>query len=88
LTDQSNSLGLNFDYLVHATGSAGTQAGLVAGFEGARSQISVLGIGGRAPKEADETTAFNLAVKTAELLGCRVVLRGKASGRIATVLSQ
>ena len=69
LTDQFNNLGLNVDCLVHATGSAGTQAGLVAGFEGARSQIPVLGIGVRAPKEAQETNVFNLAVKTAELLG-------------------
>jgi L-cysteate sulfo-lyase len=69
LTDQFNSLGLNVDCLVHATGSAGTQAGLVAGFEGTRSQIPVLGIGVRAPKEAQETNVFNLAVKTAELLG-------------------
>ena len=69
LTDQFNNLGLNVDCVVHATGSAGTQAGLVAGFEGARSQIPVLGIGVRAPKEAQETNVFNLAVTTAELLG-------------------
>ena len=69
LTDQFNNLGLNVDCLVHATGSAGTQAGLVAGFEGARSQIPVLGIGVRVPKETQETNVFNLAVKTAELLG-------------------
>ena len=69
LTDQFNHLGLNVDCVVHATGSAGTQAGLVAGFEGTRSQITVLGIGVRAPKEAQESNVFNLAVKTAELLG-------------------
>ncbi len=69
LTDQFNNQGLNVDCLVHATGSAGTQAGLVAGFEGTRSQIPVLGIGVRAPREAQETSVFNLAVKTADLLG-------------------
>jgi L-cysteate sulfo-lyase len=69
LTDQFNNLGLNVDCVVHATGSAGTQAGLVAGFEGTRSQIPVLGIGVRAAKEAQETNVFNLAVKTADLLG-------------------
>lgn len=69
LTEQFNNLGLNVDCVVHATGSAGTQAGLVAGFEGARSQIPVLGIGVRAPKAAQEMSVFNLAVKTAELLG-------------------
>ena len=69
LVDQLNNQGLNVSCLVHATGSAGTQAGLVAGFEGTRSQIPVLGIGVRAPKEVQETNVFNLAVKTAELLG-------------------
>ncbi|MEY3513542.1 MAG: hypothetical protein RL420_565 [Pseudomonadota bacterium] len=73
LVDQFNNLGLNVSCLVHATGSAGgsagTQAGLVAGFEGTRSQIPVLGIGVRAPKDAQETNVYNLAVKTAELLG-------------------
>ena len=69
LTDQFNHLGLNVNCLIHATGSAGTQAGLVAGFEGTRSQIPVLGIGVRAAKVAQETSVFNLAVKTAELLG-------------------
>ena len=69
LVDQLNNQGLNVSCLVHATGSAGTQAGLVTGFEGTRSQIPVLGIGVRAPKEVQETNVFNLAVKTAELLG-------------------
>ena len=42
LVNQFNDQGLNVSCLVHATGSAGTQAGLVAGFEGTRSQIPVL----------------------------------------------
>ena len=68
LVDQCNTQGLNVNCVVHATGSAGTQAGLVAGLEGSRSQIPVLGIGVRAPREAQETSVYNLAVKTAELL--------------------
>ena len=68
LIDQFNNQGLNVDCVVHATGSAGTQAGLLAGFEGTRSQIPVLGIGVRAPKDAQETSVFNLACKTADLL--------------------
>ncbi len=69
LVDQFTTQGLDVSCVVHATGSAGTQAGLVAGFEGTRSQIPVLGIGVRAPKEAQETSVFNLAGKTCELLG-------------------
>ena len=69
MVDQFNNLGLDVSCVVHATGSAGTQAGLLAGLQGTRSLIPVLGIGVRAAKEAQETSVFNLAVKTAELLG-------------------
>jgi len=54
MVDQFNNLGLNVHCVVHATGSAGTQAGLLAGLEGTRSQIPVLGMGVRAAKEAQE----------------------------------
>lgn len=69
MVDQFNQLGLDVSHVVHATGSAGTQAGLLAGLQGTRSLIPVLGIGVRAAKEAQETNVYNLAVKTAELLG-------------------
>ncbi|MDB5892237.1 MAG: D-cysteine desulfhydrase [Polaromonas sp.] len=69
MVDQFNNLGLRVDHVVHATGSAGTQAGLVVGLEGSRSLIPVLGIGVRAAKAAQELSVYNLAVKTAELLG-------------------
>ena len=69
MVDQFNQLGLDVSCVVHATGSAGTQAGLLAGLQGTRSLIPVLGIGVRAAKEAQETNVYNLAVKTAELLG-------------------
>jgi L-cysteate sulfo-lyase len=69
MVNQFNTQDLRVDCVVHATGSAGTQAGLVVGLEGSRSQIPVLGIGVRAAQEAQETNVYNLAVKTAELLG-------------------
>jgi 1-aminocyclopropane-1-carboxylate deaminase/D-cysteine desulfhydrase-like pyridoxal-dependent ACC family enzyme len=57
------------DHLVHATGSAGTQAGLIVGAEGINAQVPLLGIGVRAPKEKQEENVYNLAVATAEKLG-------------------
>lgn len=69
MVSQFNEQGLNVSHVVHATGSAGTQAGLVVGLQGTRSQIPVLGIGVRAAREAQETNVYNLACKTAELLG-------------------
>ncbi|AEG93831.1 D-cysteine desulfhydrase [Ramlibacter tataouinensis] len=69
LAEQAYGLGLDIHTLVHATGSAGTQAGLVAGMEGARTQIPVLGIGVRAPRPAQEDRVYSLAQQTAELIG-------------------
>ena len=69
LLGQANDRGLRIDHLVHATGSAGTQAGLVAGLYGSNSQIPVLGIGVRVPREQQETNVFRLAERTAEKLG-------------------
>ena len=51
LTNQINNLSISFDYLIHATGSTGTQAGLVVGLEGINSKLPVLGISVRQHKE-------------------------------------
>jgi L-cysteate sulfo-lyase len=69
LAEQANVAGLDIDLLVHATGSTGTQAGLLAGLEGSRAGIPVLGIGVRAPKPVQEEKVFALASKVAESLG-------------------
>jgi L-cysteate sulfo-lyase len=69
LAEQANVLGLDIDLLVHATGSTGTQAGLLAGLEGSRAGIPVLGVGVRAPKAVQEEKVHALAARTAELLG-------------------
>lgn len=66
---QSSQLRLRIDHVVHATGSTGTQAGLVAGFTATNSHIPVLGIGVRAPKAKQEENVWNLASRTRELLG-------------------
>ena len=69
LLQQANDRSLRIDHLVHATGSAGTQAGLVTGLAAANSAIPTLGIGVRAPKPKQEDNVFRLAEETAELLG-------------------
>lgn len=69
LVYQANAIGLRIDHVVHATGSAGTQAGLVTGLVGINSGVPVLGIGVRAPKEKQEENVFSLACRTTEKLG-------------------
>jgi L-cysteate sulfo-lyase len=69
LMTQANDRSLQIDHLVHATGSSGTQAGLVLGMEGMNSGIPVYGIGVRAPRQKQEEMVFGLAQRTAEYMG-------------------
>ena len=69
LVAQANEIGLVVDRLVHATGSAGTQAGLVAGLHAMSSPMRVLGIGVRNPREKQEANVLALARATAVYMG-------------------
>lgn len=75
LVAQANEAGLEIDQVVHATGSSGTQAGLVTGLCAMNSGIPVLGIGTRAPRPKQEQMVFDLACKTADKLGCSGVVQ-------------
>jgi len=75
LVAQANERGLKIDHVVHATGSAGTQAGFVAGLVAINSNIPVLGIGVRAPKAKQEQAVFDLAVRTAEYMGAPGIIK-------------
>lgn len=75
LVNQANERGLRIDRLVHATGSAGTQAGLVVGLQAMNANIPLLGIGVRAPKPKQEENVYKLAAATAEKLGCPGVVK-------------
>jgi L-cysteate sulfo-lyase len=67
---QANDRALVIDHLVTATGSAGTQAGLITGLKAINAGIPLLGIGVRAPREKQEDNVFKLAQLTAQKLGC------------------
>lgn len=68
---QSSQQRLRIDHIVHATGSTGTQAGLVTGLVASNSNIPVLGISVRAPKDKQEQNVYSLAQRTWELLGVK-----------------
>lgn len=57
------------DWVVHATGSAGTQAGLVAGFAAIHSKARVLGVSVGRPETEQTELVFGLTERTAELVG-------------------
>lgn len=69
LVQQAEQLGVKIDSIVHATGSTGTQAGLVAGLHALGSPIEVVGISVRSPRTQQIANVHKLAVKTSELLG-------------------
>lgn len=68
---QSSQQRLRIDQIVHATGSTGTQAGLLAGLNATNSAIPVLGISVRAPRERQEENVYQLASRTWQTLGAR-----------------
>ena len=69
LLGQANDIGLRIDRLVHATGSAGTQAGLVAGMAAMNAGVRILGIGVRNPRPVQEANVRKLAEATLAKLG-------------------
>ena len=69
LIHQANERSLRIDHLLHATGSAGTQAGLVVGMEAMNSGIPVYGVSVRAPKQKQEENVHGLAQRTLDFMG-------------------
>jgi L-cysteate sulfo-lyase len=70
LVEQAATAQLQLDYIVHPTGSGGTQAGLIAGLQCIQSDTRVLGISVKAPREQQENHVHALAQATAKLMEC------------------
>jgi len=75
LLQQFDEQELAIDNIVTATGSAGTQAGLIVGLKAMQSAIPLLGIGVNAPKQEQEDKVFQLACETADFLGVAGVVQ-------------
>ena len=73
IADHSRETGQHFDWLVMGTGSTGTQAGLVAGFEALGHNLPVMGISVRQPRERQMNAVHALTQKTLEKLGAEGV---------------
>src|SRR5215472_13726521 len=69
LVSQAKETGFKIDAVVHRSGSAGTQAGLVAGFAAIDPQVPVIGIGGGTSPTELEELVFRMAREAAALLG-------------------
>jgi L-cysteate sulfo-lyase len=69
MLNQSFETGLRIDHVVHATGSTGTQAGLVVGLRASNSGIPVYGISVRAAKQQQEENVWKLVQSTVDYMG-------------------
>jgi len=78
LVQQGATAQLLLDYIVHPTGSGGTQAGLIAGLHCIQSNTRVLGISVKAPREQQENHVHTLAQATARLMECALNVDRKA----------
>ncbi len=74
ILSQANQRDLRIDWIVHATGSTGTQAGLVAGLEAMNSGVEVYGVSVSAEKSKQEQAVFGLAQQVADFIGMRGAL--------------
>jgi len=63
----------NFTQIVHATGSSGTQAGLLAGKKYFNSNIPIIGICVRYEKEIQINKVYSEAKNTCEKLKCKIL---------------
>ena len=69
LVSQSVEIGIEIDYIIHATGSGGTQAGLVIGAEALSTGIKVIGATtGSRSRDQQSENVFNLIQKSLEFL--------------------
>ena len=68
ILDQINANKLNIGWIVLATGSTGTHAGLLAGLHVAGEQIPVMGISVRQPEDKQIAAVHKLAHSTAAML--------------------
>jgi len=69
LLAQADAMGRPIDAILHASGSGGTQAGLLVALQALGADVPVIGISVSEPKEELEATVGELAGRTAALLG-------------------
>ncbi|MBI5584856.1 MAG: D-cysteine desulfhydrase [Deltaproteobacteria bacterium] len=75
---QTFEQGLSLDYVVCASGSTGTHAGLVAGFHGCQMNLPVIGINVSRPKLQQEELVYGLVRETARFVGVHIEIPREA----------
>ena len=71
---QMFEMGLNFDHVIVPSGSAGTHAGMIAGFYGNNMDIPMSGIDVSRPGDVQQGIVHKLAQETLDYIGAGVQL--------------
>lgn len=74
ILEQMFDMGINFDHIISASGSAGTHAGLVTGLVGNNSNIPITGISVNRNKELQAKAVYDLAVATCRKLDSKTLV--------------
>jgi len=72
IIEDQKRLGVTFDVIIHASSSAGTQAGLIVGKELAGWKGRIIGISAAKPAEEMKQDVLSLAAETAETFSCSI----------------
>ncbi len=78
MIEQTEALGFQPDFVVHATGSGGTQAGLVVGAKALTPDTKVLGISVSDEKDQFSRDVYTIAQETERALGMDIALNREA----------
>lgn len=73
IIQQERTTGITFDWLVMSTGSTGTHAGLVAGFQASGRELPVMGVSVRQPRERQVSAVHALTNATLSKIGADAV---------------
>jgi 1-aminocyclopropane-1-carboxylate deaminase/D-cysteine desulfhydrase-like pyridoxal-dependent ACC family enzyme len=74
LASQAEASGLDFNFIVHSSGSGGTQAGLVVGSQALKRKCRVLGISVSEEKESFGRDVRTISAQAAEALGLKLAI--------------
>jgi 1-aminocyclopropane-1-carboxylate deaminase/D-cysteine desulfhydrase-like pyridoxal-dependent ACC family enzyme len=75
ILEQAEEQDLSFSHILHATGSCGTQAGLVVGAKALKNDVKILGISVSDDKESVGEEVLTIAQDTMQALGLEIAVK-------------
>ena len=85
---QARASGIKINHLVHATGSGGTQSGLVVGAKAVDPEVKIVGISVGGAKAGGQKSVSTISNQLAEVLGLEVIIFDEYVGEGYGILNQ